>query len=185
MNRITGLIAFLTAGMLFGLGVHAQPTPDGLWEFNNPSNLIEATIGEDLELIGAQVAIDGVESGDGAVRVPVGSYYRMAHGAEANGGGSYLNQYTLVFDFKIPVLGFWYSFYQTNEANANDGEAFVNPNGQIGVGATGYSTIMIEENVWYRLAIAIDLAAGSITYYLNGTEIQQGTGLGVDGRFSA
>ena len=164
----------------------AQPQPIGHWEFNDSGYTTKATVGEELELLGDtdDIPIDGISGSDKAVTVPLGTYYRIYPGISANGGGSYVNQFSFLFDFRVPELGSWYAFYQTNSDNANDGDAFVNTSGNIGVGDTGYSVFAIQPQQWYRLIVAVDLEAGTIDYYLDGTLIQSSTGQSVDGRFS-
>ncbi|RJP22515.1 MAG: hypothetical protein C4527_21675 [Candidatus Omnitrophota bacterium] len=168
---------------LAGVG-HAQPQPTGSWDFDDSNNPLRATIGEDLALVGLHTSIPGLNAADGAVAIGTGNYYIAYHGIAPNGGGGYVNQYTLVFDVKLPELGVWYSLFNTNESNANDGDGWINPTGQIGVGATGYSERTITAGLWHRIAIAVDLAAGTIDYYLNGEPIHHGTGQALDGRFS-
>lgn len=164
---------------------NAQPEPVGVWEFDDSNNLTKATIGSDLILMGGDhAAAGGISGNDGAVEVPVGTYYLAAHGIAPNGGGAYVNQYTLVFDINLPTLGVWYSFYNTDYANSNDGDAFIDPEGNIGVGATGYSQSAIPAGEWHRVVISVNLASGSINYFLNGELIQAGSGQGLDGRFA-
>ncbi|MEW6236387.1 MAG: hypothetical protein AB1656_13450 [Candidatus Omnitrophota bacterium] len=172
------------AGLLGGASAYSQPQPIGLWEFNDSNNPAKATIGEELESFGEIFSIGGVSGNDKAVTVPTGSFYRCWHGVLANGGGEYVNQFSFVFDFRVPELGKWYAFYQTNADNANDADAFVNESGNIGVGATGYSSFAIQPQKWYRLIIAVDLAAGTIDYYLDGILIRASSGQSVDGRFA-
>jgi PKD repeat protein len=157
--------------------------PVGQWTFDNPNNLLEATIGNDLVLTGTHTATTGTDTGDGAVNIGVGSYYQCFHDIAANGGGSWVNQFTLVFDFKVSSIGDWYCFHQTNPANTNDGDAFISPNGRIGVAATGYSEYIIEPDEWYRLVIASDLG-NSYKYYLDGALLVNGGTQSLDGRFS-
>jgi len=101
-----------------------------------------------------------------------------------NGGGSYINQYTMIFDVLLPAPINWFPFFNTNPGNAsgNDADFYVAPDGSIGIAAIGYSaTGIIAANTWYRIAFAADLAAGSVTYYLNGTPVGTGNA-GIDGR---
>ena len=55
--------------------------------------------------------------------------YVMTHGIAPNGGGSYVNHYTLIMDIMFPAAssGQWRSLFQTNPGNSNDGDLFVNP----------------------------------------------------------
>src|SRR5690348_5414486 len=55
-----------------------------------------------------------------------GTWFSMIHGLGANGGGSLLNQYTLIFDVMFPSRpSGWAVLYQTTTANTDDGEWFV------------------------------------------------------------
>ena len=57
--------------------------------------------------------------------------------SSANGGGNYINQYTLVFDILVPdVSASWFSFYNTNPTNSNDADAFIRPS-DAGIGISG------------------------------------------------
>jgi endonuclease/exonuclease/phosphatase family metal-dependent hydrolase len=101
-----------------------------------------------------------------------------------NGGGAYINQYTLIFDVLLPGSVNWVPFFNTNPANANDADFYVNPAGALGISALGYSANgLITANTWFRVAFAADLAAGTVTYYLNGSPVHSSSA-GRDGRFS-
>ena len=88
---------------------------------------------------GTDWAVPGPSPEDGATRIGVNDYYTCTHEIDPNGGGSYVNEYTLVVDFKIPETGQYYCFYQTNMTNSNDGEVFINPAGHVGITETGLS----------------------------------------------
>ncbi len=155
----------------------------GYWPFDDSSDLTNATVGNNLVLGGTDQAVSGPSANDGATRVGVGDYYTCTHGINPNGGGSYVNEYTLVIDFKIPQIGQYYCFYQTNISNSNDGELFINPSGHIGITGIGYSYCILDPNEWYRLVISVDLG-NSFNYYIDGQLIQTGASQGIDGRYS-
>lgn len=114
-----------------------------------------------------------------------GTYLVVPHGQPANGGGTYVNQYTLIMDISFPAVDQWISLYQTNSTlpvSGNDGDWFVNPSNGIGIGGNYGGTIVLD--TWHRLALVVDLVAGTYTSYIDGVEVQQNTGLGLDGRFS-
>jgi hypothetical protein len=157
--------------------------PVGRWTFDNANDLTDAAIGTDLTLVGTHEAVSGPAADNGAVRIGPGSFYRCYHNIPANGGGSWVNEYSLMIDFKVPSIGVWYCFFQTNYQNTNDGEAFINTAGQLGVAATGYSLYTILPNEWYRLIISADLGSG-YKYYLDGQLLQDGGAQILDGRFS-
>jgi hypothetical protein len=94
-----------------------------------------------------------------------------------------VNEYTVQIDFKVESLGIWHCFYQTNPQNNNDGDCFINPSGNLGVAATGYSPAAVYTGEWYRLVISVDNGS-SYTYYLDGVVINQAVVQEIDGRFS-
>ena len=163
---------------------HSAQQPAGVWDFDDSTNLIKATVGNDLELKGNQTSIPGLKTGDGAVIIPKGSYYIANHGMAPNGGGSYVNQYSLIFDIEIPSLGVWYSLFNTSDTNANEGDLFIDPTGKIGLGVTGYSEKLITTEYWHRVGIVVDLEAGIIKYFLNGELIHSAAEQPLDGRHS-
>jgi hypothetical protein len=157
----------------------------GWWSFDNASKLTAAVpgYGSDLVLTGTHQAVAGPTGGNGATRIGIGSYYKLTHNFPPNGGGSYVNEYSLMFDFKIPALGAWYTFFQTNTTNSNDADFFIKPTGEIGQGNPGYSTLQVAPGVWYRLIVSVDLD-NFFRYYLNGTLIHEGNVQGIDEQFS-
>ncbi len=146
-------------------------------------DLTAATVGSDLALNGSHsdLSIGGT---NGAVRIGPGSYYNLTHGIAPNGGGSRVNIWSVVIDFKTPSLGSWHCFYQTDTANGDDGDCFINPSSAIGVSATGYSAYTLLQNIMYRMVIAVDNSAGRYDIYLDGTLVLDGNGQPVDGRTS-
>jgi PKD repeat protein len=163
----------------------SHPGIVGLWEFENSSNLTAATTGSSLVLTGSQTAISGPVAGDNAVRIASGSYYTCHHGIAANGGGSEVNEYSLVFDFRIAQTSIWHCFYQTNSTNSNDGEIFANTSGQIGrsTNGPGYSIYNVNANEWYRLVISVDNGS-SFRIYLDGILVLNGTSMALDGDYA-
>jgi acid phosphatase type 7 len=161
------------------------PARKGWWNFNDTINpTIPVTgFGLPLQLVGIQTVTNGPTESDYAVKMGIGSYYRMTHQISANGGGSYVNEYTLQFDFKVESIGTWRCFFQTTPQNNNDGDCFINPGGNIGVAATGYSPDAISAGEWYRLVISVDNGT-SFTYYIDGVPINKAIIQDVDGRFS-
>jgi uncharacterized protein YjdB len=158
----------------------------GLWLFDDSQNITKATIGNRLGMKGGNpiVPINGIA----AVTVPKGSYFEAYHDIAPNGGGNSVNEYTLMADFRIPATGAWYTFFQTNLANSEDGECFIKTNNTIGIAAPGYSTATVEASKWYRLVVAFK---GGILYdiYLDGVNIFTTAGdnlgsVGIDSKFS-
>lgn len=161
------------------------PERKGWWKFDDPQNLTVAEngFGTSLLLAGSHTAADGPQIGNGAVQIGVGSYYKLTHGITANGGGTKVNEYSMQFDFKIAENGYWKCFYQTSVTNSNDGDFFINPGGNIGVAAVGYSSITLNPGEWYRLVISVK-NGNWFNAYLDGKLVTQGNIQDIDGRFS-
>ena len=161
----------------------------GLWEFNDPNNL-QSTVAGGLPLTlnsgGVHAAVPGFNAADRAVKIGVGSYYICDHGIAPNGGGDYVNEFTLLFDVKYPTssAGQWMCFYQTSSNNSNDGDFFVQSGtGKLGVAATGYTARSTKAETWYRVVVSVD--NGSFyRIYVDGELWLQGSVQPVDGRFS-
>jgi hypothetical protein len=121
-----------------------------------------------------------------AARISQGTAFVARHDLVANGGGVYLNEYSLIIDIKFPVVDKWISLLQTNDAtilsNGNDGDWFVSPDNAIGAG--GVYGGEIEADRWYRLALVVSHASGTLQSYVDGLEVQELSGLGFDGRWS-
>jgi hypothetical protein len=103
-----------------------------------------------------------------------------------NGGGAYINRFTLIADVLIPGTLGWTALFNTNPQNANDADWYVDPNGRLGIGGLAYSPAdTITVNTWHRIAFVADLGAGRVSFYRNGTPVAQRTGGSLlDGRFS-
>ncbi|MFC2110976.1 T9SS type A sorting domain-containing protein [Bacteroidota bacterium] len=188
----TLLIVFLFNGISFSQDLNPNDWPNlkGYWKFQDTSDLTKATVGNDLVLIGTHQWIAGAAYGDTAIRIDTSSYYKYYHGISPNGGGDSVNQWTLMFDFKILSIDRWHCFFQTDTTNDNDGECFIRPNttdrpGRLGVGDTGYSTDSILPNQWYRLVITANLG-DYYNYYLNGVLLHVGDTdeIAIDSRFA-
>jgi len=112
--------------------------------------------------------------------------YKMYHQAAPNGGGAYVNQYTLIYDIYLPFAT-WRSLLQTGVGNTSDGDLFIQPNGSVGI--SGVYNGNVTAGSWHRVAVAIDLTGpGSpvLTKFIDGVKVgNQTTGLSAqDGRFA-
>jgi hypothetical protein len=128
------------------------------WQFDDPSDFTKATTGQPLEAAGT-----GFTAVDGGVRVGIGSYYTARHGIAANGGGNRVNEYTVMFDYKLTELtgGVWYGLIQTDLNNSGDNDIWIDSSsGQIGCGDTGYSSggaVPIENANYHRIVVSVKL----------------------------
>lgn len=103
-----------------------------------------------------------------------------------NGGGSYINDYSIVMDVYSPGAAGWQALFNTDTSNANDADFYINPSGQLGIAALGYATTpLVAQNQWNRIAFVADLDAGIVKYFVNGTLAFTRTGSSMtDGRFA-
>jgi formylglycine-generating enzyme required for sulfatase activity len=160
----------------------SSATLKGYWEFDN-----SAAIGQGKTLPGggtsptlvvqgtaptysATLADDGsVKTLSGVIKTVTGTANRLSltHGISPNGGGLYVNNYTLMFDVFSPTTSrsSWRSFYQTNAANTNDAEYFIrNSDDKLGTAALVYSSTALDEAHWKRVVISVTLGTNIKTY---------------------
>jgi hypothetical protein len=156
------------------------------WQFDDPSDITKASAGSPLIRQGEGFTfVEGPKASNGAVQVAKGSYFRAPHGIAANGGGSRVNNFSVMFDFKVSELGRYYSFIQTTLENNDDAEFFLRPAGNLGIGGTGYSEHVVTAGEWHRLVISAAMG-NAYLYYIDGKLIHTGntSNATVDSRFS-
>lgn len=196
--------ALVGAALAGSIVAHAAIT--GQWDF--PSGDLSATTGVDLQYL------DGAGGGTEQQTVfgsttslglpPIGGQaasvmgfpkslpsmgYVMYPDMQPNGGGAFVNQYTLLFDLLFPAESSagWRALIQINDpSNADDADFFINPSGGIGISSQYQGAVQI--NTWHRLAFAVDLAATGgplLRKYIDGALVgEQILGSGVDGRWA-
>lgn len=163
----------------------------GHWQFDDANNLTLATVGQDLVLVGTDSAMAGPGEGNGAVYIPTGSYYTAVNPIDTLlSEGSYVNEFTIVLDMRIPSLA-WTAIYQTDITNASDGDAYVTSAGAIGIGDSDYSDAgVFSPRNWHKVAISVlntDTAAvdnGFYNIYIDGLLVLDGVPQPLDARFS-
>lgn len=170
----------------------------GLWDFAN----LDLTEGVgSLAFAGEAAALTTFGVTDGAtvphingsqgtyMNVPAFSVrtdgYLLTMPTAPNGGGSYLNQYSMVWDIHAPTIN-WLPFFNSDPANGNDADFYVSDTGALGIGALGYSPAGgIQAGQWHRVAFVANLASGRVAYYINGQPVRVRTGGPLlDGRFA-
>lgn len=112
-----------------------------------------------------------------------GMGYNMFPNMQANGGGTFVNQYTLIFDLLYPPnsSGSWRALVQID--NSADADLFINAAGGIGISGTYQGKILT--NTWHRVAFVFDLTSSTLRKYIDGAFVgQQTLSAGVDGRWS-
>jgi hypothetical protein len=164
----------------------SSTTVTGQWDFDQGD--LRATVGSPLEYFGTTAtgtefgttAVLGVTNINGAVanvmRVPgdvnnqIG--YVMRHGIAPNGGGTRVNQYTLIMDVLVSESGPGAaSLLQISSPdNTDDGDLFWQGN-NFGQGTDGYrGTSAFTPGTWHRVVAAYDMAANPpvVTKYVDG-----------------
>jgi YVTN family beta-propeller protein len=175
----------------------------GQWDFGRGD--LRATVGSDLEYLGDTINLTTFPSvninGQLTRAMSFGSNaasqgFYMRHGTKPNGGGQFVNQYTLIMDVLFPgsSTGQWRALFQTDPFNrsGNDAEFLVgnssstpDPNG---IGAEGQYNGSLSPNTWYRIAFVVDLTAPGgqqLAKYVNGVAVgTQSLSGGIDGRYA-
>ncbi|MES2707568.1 MAG: hypothetical protein V4726_13305 [Verrucomicrobiota bacterium] len=155
----------------------------GQWDFERGT--LDATIGAPLQYLdGAEGTtkngtVYGTPADLGVAELPGGTElapsrvmkvpgeldraigYLMTHRIAPNGGGTLVNQYTLVMDIYVESSGAGAaSLLQTSSLlNTDDGDLFWQGN-NFGQGGNGYNgTGQFTAGAWHRVAIAYDMAA--------------------------
>lgn len=190
-------LVLVVAGIAGAANVPAGLT--GLWRFQNSANFGAATVGSDLMFSNAPYGAVmsgpwtdiGTEAAhtlysDGSVfQESSWNYIAVNPAFTTNGGGSYVNQYTIAIDYvQTSGLTTWNSLFQTSwGGNASDGDLWTDGAGHIGVGDVGYSTLTYDASTWHRIVWSVDNSS-FFRVYVDGTLFLNGAGQGVDGRFS-
>lgn len=106
-------------------------------------------------------------------------YHLKLHDSPANGGGSLINQYTVMYDLYLPGSPNWTALFNADPRNTsgNDADWYIAPDGGIGIGTGGYSPAgTIMPNTWYRIGLSVNLTANTASTYVNGTLVKQNSG---------
>lgn len=198
-------IILVLMGLLVASLADAQNIPSGvtgLWRFQNSTDKLKATVGTDLTtshpdnsfwFTGPWTVMEPGLSDNGVVQERTYDYLTVTHGVGANGGGSYVNEYTVLIDYlQTSETALWNgnyynSLFQTATGNGNDGDLFIRgpsrTNSVIGVGDTGYSASTFDSSTWHRIVLSIDNGS-FFRVYIDGTLFLDAAGQPIDGRFS-
>jgi len=101
--------------------------------------------------------------------------YILRHGIGANGGGTRVNQFTLIYDLYWDSTGPGFaSFVNFDVSNTSDGDFFWRrADGGFGQGGGGYEgDTVLTGDAWHRVAFAVDMAANPpvVTKFLDGVK---------------
>jgi hypothetical protein len=196
-------IPSIAAALAFTGSLAQGATIKGLWAFNNPGNLGQASIGTNLTINGTAPTYSATMNDDfataqtGVVTTVVGpaNGFTVTHNIAPNGGGSFVNDYSILVDMFTPAAtrSSWRTIMQTSTTNANDGDYFIrNDNDHMGTASMTYSPNAINEAKWSRLVLTFHLdpvaTSSVINAYIDGVlfynHASSSTDLLRDGRFS-
>jgi len=170
-----------------------EPAPPtfvtGQWDFNQGD--LRATVGQPLQYFDATVQADtsfgtttslGVSDIDGqpanvmfcnpsVIGLTNWGGLVMTHGMAPNGGGTNVNQYTVILDLYYInwTSGFYRALWQTTPQNTNDADAFINPGNGLGT-SQQYDGELILDN-WHRIVLTYDLTRREFGKYIDGTNV--------------
>ncbi len=161
----------------------------GQWDFNQGD--LRATVGQPLQYFDATVQTDtsfgtttsfGVSDIDGqpasvmfcnpsVIGITNWGGFVMTHGMAPNGGGTNVNQYTVILDLYYInwTSGFYRALWQTTPQNTNDADAFVSPGNGLGI-SQQYDGELILDN-WHRIVLTYDLTRREFGKYIDGTNV--------------
>jgi hypothetical protein len=181
-----------------------EPTLIASWNFENESDLTQAATGSSPLKFGKYLSenlseipnndaniltrVAGPADNNPAVLLPEAYFFFLdqSHGITANGGGSRMNEYTLVVDFMIPVHTGWLAVVQTDADNASHGSNWWDGDSEIFANAASHgfgwvnwieymqSNDAVFDGVWYRYVISAACGGKWFTQYLNGRMFNAG-----------
>ena len=163
-----------------------MPTPILQLDFNDPADLLKATIGNKAEFdnTGGDLEVVDGPNGKNAVTVKLKSFFTvdLSNSPKFTADKTTLDQWTMVCDVRMPEMYTWYTFFNTYPHNPenSDGEVFIGKvTNQIGGYHAGYgigswSEFIFSADTWYRVALTFDANAVYCGYYVDGDVVLEG-----------
>ncbi len=205
-NTVLCSLFLVTAGVASAASAPSGLT--GLWLFQSDATKLQAAVGTDLTTTSGNSGwmtgpwtVIGTESnptlysGNGIVQDVSWGYLTVPHGVAPNGGGTYVNNYTVLIDYNQTQSRDYNSLFQTSvDGNATDGDLWIkggedqdgNPTftgSTIGSGDLGYSAATFTANTWHRIVWSVE-NGNFFKVYIDGALFLDAPGMGVDGRYS-
>jgi hypothetical protein len=154
----------------------------GHWQFDDPGNLLKATIGAPLEIgylrSGTVTQANGPTATNKAAFVTKDAWFKCLHGIAANGGTKIVNgaeapcervnEYTVMFDIMVPNAAVYHAVIQCHSDNVGEASQYLKSRGRVGVGDFGEAPEgTIKDGVWYRMIFSVKLGT-YYHFYMNG-----------------
>lgn len=191
----------------FKVNAGKQIQVTGYWDFENK---LQAVIGTDLSYLDgaggategatefgttSSLGVDDLPDGPapvmkvGAVGANPNFGFLANHGVSPNGGGSFANQYSLIYDIYFTGVGNGWASLANFDASG-DGDIFWRrSDGGLGQGGGGYEpddpSVKINRETWHRIVLSFDLATGKYHKYVDGVYHSSQDNGGLDGRQAA
>lgn len=154
----------------------------GQWDFDGGD--LVASVGPDLAYRGDTAAVTSFATRDiggaparvmGFPRASQPQGYRLFHDAGGNGGGTRLNRYTFIADVMFPAGSDrqWRALLQTDPDNNDDAEFYVGPQNGLWISGGEHGAGLVTPNQWHRLAFVVDVPAGTVGKFINGTLVHR------------
>ena len=151
-----------------GLLEYADPATSNLTVFGMTDGTTVPHIGGETTSYMAVPQMPSRESG-----------YRVSLTATGpNGGGIYVNQYTIIQDILIPSPMNWTALFNTDPNNSNNAEFYVDSSSRLTVSPPPTPSWyglrnggFIPADTWVRVAFVADAATNGISFYVNGAQV--------------
>lgn len=203
-NVVLGLVVLAVAGVA-GAQVNVPSGLTGLWQFTSSATELNGTIGGSLISLNegafftgpstqiGTVANPTLYSDNGVIQTFSDGYVQAPVGITANGGGSYVNDYTIMIDYDQTQTGAYNSLYQTAYGPYdNPGDLYITGGGAgstIGNSDIGYSSLTFNASTWHRIVWSVSDAdadgnGGWFRVYVDGTLYVDGPAQDQDGTYS-
>ena len=194
-----------TALLGFGFSITGHAAITGQWGFADGDLFLSPIIGLPMDFLDSDTSFDtefGTTGMGNFADVPdindeeakplkypatsVTGGYVVPHGAEPNGGGSSINQYTIIMDVLFPAAssGRRRALIQTD--GGGNAEFFIDANNRLGTDGGAFHGD-VTPDTWHRIAIAVDLAAAPpvISKFIDGVKVgEENPAGGIDSRLA-
>lgn len=191
----------ISSGVIAAQAANVPTGLTGLWLFQTSDTRFDGTIGGSITtshpdngtwMTGPWVEIGtdgnpGLYSGNGVIQDRSWDYLTVPTGIAPNGGGSYVNNYTILIDYNQTQSQEYNSLFQTaGDAHANDGDLWIKQGtggSSIGSAQLGYSALTFDPSTWHRIVWSVQNDS-FFRVYIDGTLFLDSGAQGVDGRYS-
>ena len=165
------ILSFLCSGAAYGI----EPPVGVAWaewnftaDFDAAGEIVAESASDTDSLIRLNPGTSAFSISDGVLtctQTGPADYLRVdVDDVAANGGGGYVNEYTMIFDIKVDIAD-WVPIYNTGYDNYNAAELWVRGDGAVGSGA--YTNPgLVPQWTWVRLVVTRKLEGANWYRYI-------------------